>query len=64
MKSTKKNNSPKIITDDGTEMEITPRGSLALLAFGAVGLDVWRQVRMQYVEDEIINKNKTSNDKK
>ncbi len=56
------NHTPKIITEDGSEIEVSPRGSLALLAFGASGLDLWRKVRK--INAEKLLKNKTENVRK
>ncbi len=62
MEPSKNNDLPKLITDDGREMEISPRGSLALLAFGAAGLDAWRQVRLQNAENNLETPNIPSDD--
>ena len=37
----------ELTTRDGAPYEVTPEGSLGLLALGDVGLAVWRQVRQK-----------------
>ena len=58
------NNILKIITENGEELEISPRGSLALLAFGAVGIDAWRKVRILNGERIIEYQKEKKNDQK
>lgn len=38
-------------TSDGKKFDITPEGSIGLLALGAVGLKAWRKVRKEFYKN-------------
>ena len=46
-------------TADGKKMEVPLRGSLGLLAYGAVGIRIWREVRVMAQQEKNAGKNDT-----
>ena len=53
MKSSNSNKkSSPIITSDGKPFEVPVKGSLGLLALGAVGLMAWREKRQEYEKEQ------------
>jgi hypothetical protein len=56
----KKNCETTFCTTDGKQFEVTPEGSIGLLALGSVGLKAWRKVRREYYKNNPEESNEIS----
>ena len=50
-------NEDYFLTPDGQKLEIPKEGSLGLLAYGARGVEAWRNVRKKKLEERIKKEN-------